>query len=164
MLPICLRLGSQLKWFEDLNGPIEAFVFEGCAKFNQGFIEVIGILISTIINKYDGLTFSSLNRFNVSLNLVHGNLIGLLNTVPNAEVVSVLSNDNVGVWNPVDEFAVVQKSLLLLFFDVVEMELSPLVSEQELVSTWVELKIVDFAVMVNGCLDLVEIQVLDTDG
>lgn len=164
MLPVCLSLGSQLKRLEDLNSSVEAFVFEGSAEFNEGFIEVIGILVGTIVNKDDSLALGSLNGFNVSLNLVHGNLIGLLNTVPNAEIVSVLSDNNVGVWNPVDELAVVQKSLLLLFLDVVEMKLSPLVSEQELVTTWVELEIVDFAVMVDGCLDLVETQVLDTDG
>ena len=164
MLPVCLSLGSQLKRLEDLNSSVEAFVFEGSAELNEGFIEVIGILVGTIVNKDDSLTLGSLDGFNVSLNLVHGNLIGLLNTVPNAEIVSVLSDNNVGVWNPVDELAVVQKSLLLLFLDVVEMKLSPLVSEQELVTTWVQLEIVDFAVVVDGCLDLVETQVLDTDG
>ena len=164
MLPICLSLGSQFERLKDLNSSIKAFVFEGCAEFNQSLIEVIGVLVGSVIDKDNSLTLSSLNGLDVSLDLVHRNLIGLLDAVPDAEIVPVLRNDDIGIWNPVDEFAVVQKRLLLLFLDVVEMELSPLVSEQKLVTTWVELKIVDFAVMVDGCLDLVESQVLDTDG
>ena len=44
------------------------------------------------------------------------------------------------------------------------MKLSHLVSEQEFVSTLVQLEIVDLTIIVDGCLDLVEIQVLDKDG
>ena len=81
--------------FEYLNSSVDSFVFKGSAKFNEVFIEVKGILVGTIVNKEYSLTLSSLNYFNVSLNLVHGNLIGFLNTVPNAQIVSILSDNNV---------------------------------------------------------------------
>jgi hypothetical protein len=44
------------------------------------------------------------------------------------------------------------------------MELSPLVSKQKFVATWIQLKVVNLAVMGNSGLDLVESQVLDADG
>jgi hypothetical protein len=49
-----------------------------------------------------------------------------------------LCNYNIRVWDPRDKLAVVEKTLLGLFFDVVQVQLLPLVAEQELVATWVE--------------------------
>jgi len=44
------------------------------------------------------------------------------------------------------------------------MQLSPFVSEQELAASWIELEVVDLAVVVHGGLDLVEPEILDADG
>lgn len=44
------------------------------------------------------------------------------------------------------------------------MKLSSLVSEKELVASWIELKVIDFAVMVDCGLNLVKSEVLDADG
>ena len=43
------------------------------------------------------------------------------------------------------------------------MQLSPLVPEEELAAAWVQLQVVDLAVVVHRGLDLVESQVLDAD-
>ena len=53
--------------------------------------------------------------------------------------------------------------LLSLFFNVIQVELLSLISEKKLVASWVELKVVDLAVVVDCGLDLVEPQVLDAD-
>jgi len=74
-----------------------------------------------------------------------------------------LSDDDVGAGYPADILAVVEKSLLLLLLDVVEVQLPSLVPEEQFVASWVELKVVDLAVVVDCGLDLVEPQVLDAD-
>lgn len=53
--------------------------------------------------------------------------------------------------------------MLLLLLNVVEMELSSLVSEQKLVASWIQLKVVYLAIVVDSGLDLVESKVLDAD-
>ena len=50
-----------------------------------------------------------------------------------------------------------------MLFNVVEMELSSLVTEQKLVTTWVQLKVVYLVVMSYGGLDLIESEVLNAD-
>ena len=74
-----------------------------------------------------------------------------------------MSDDDVGAGYPADILAVVEKSLLLLLLDIVEVQLPSLVPEEQFVASWVELKVVDLAVVVDGGLDLVESQVLDAD-
>ena len=37
-LPVGFGFGGEVEGFEDFNGFVEAFVFEGCSEFNQGFI------------------------------------------------------------------------------------------------------------------------------
>ena len=106
----------------------------------------------------------SLDALDVTLDLIHGDLVGLVDGVPDTEIGSVLCDNDVRVGNPRDELAVVQETLLALILDVVDVELFPLVTEEELVATWVELKVVDFGVMLDGGLNLVNTQVLDADG
>jgi len=101
---------------------------------------------------------------NIALNGVHSNLIGFLNRVPNAEVLSVLSDNNIGVGYPGDVFTVVQEGLLLLLLDIVQVELLALVSEEQLGATGVQLKVVDLGVVRNRGLDHVLGQVIDADG
>ena len=70
---------------------------------------------------------------------------------------------NIRVWHPVDELAVVEQALLCLLLDAVQVELLPLVSEEELGATWVQLKVVDLRVVGDCALHLSLTQVLDTD-
>ena len=51
-----------------------------------------------------------------------------------------------------------------LLLDVVEKELLPLVLEEKLVATWVELEVVDLAIVIDSGEDLVVSEVLDADG
>jgi hypothetical protein len=53
--------------------------------------------------------------------LIHGDLVRLFNTVPHAEIVSVLGYNHIRVRNPADVLAVIEKGLLLLLFDVIKM-------------------------------------------
>jgi len=163
-LPVGFRLWGQFERLEDLNCSTKAVVLEGSAELDESLIEVVSDSVGSVINQDLGLAFTPLNGFDITLDLVHGDLVGLLDAVPDAEVVPVLSNDDVGVWNPADELAVVEEGLLLLLLDVVEVQLSSLVSEKELAASWVELKVVNLAVVVHSGLNLVESQVLDADG
>jgi len=106
----------------------------------------------------------AVDALDVTLNLVHSDLIRLLNRVPNTEVASVLGHNDIGVRHPAHILTVVQKGLLLLFLNVEQVKLLSLVLEQELAATWVQFEVVDLGVMVDGSLDLVVSQVLDADG
>lgn len=63
---------------------------------------------------------------------MHSDLIGFVNGVPNTDIRSVLGYHYITARNPVNVFAVVKQSSFLLFLQVVKMELSSLVSEEEL--------------------------------
>ena len=86
-----------------------------------------------------GLALGSLDALDVAFDLVHGDFVGLVNRVPDTQVVAVLGHNDVRVGHPAHILAVVEKGLLLLLFDVIEVELSTLVSEEELVTTWIQL-------------------------
>lgn len=74
-----------------------------------------------------------------------------------------MGNHNIRVGHPVYELAVIEKALLRLLLDTVEVELLPLVAEEELGATWVELKVVDLRVVGDCALHLSLTQVLHTD-
>ena len=162
-LPVGLSLWGELEWLEDLNSSGQSIVLKSSSKLDQCLIKIISYCVGSIIDKDFSLPFISLNGFNISLNLVHGHLVSLINAVPDAEIVPVLGNNNVTVWHPADELAVVEQSLLLLFLDVVQVKLSSLVTEQKLVASWIQLKIVDLTVVSHGGLNLVESQILYAD-
>ena len=162
-LPVGLSLWGKLEWLEDLNGSSQSIVLKSSSKLDECLIKIISYGVGSVINKDLSLAFISLNRFDISLDLVHGHLVSFINAVPDAEIVPVLGNNDVTVWHPADELAVVEESLLLLFLDVVQVKLSSLVTEQKLVASWVQLKIVDLAVVGHGGLNLVESQILDAN-
>jgi hypothetical protein len=80
-----------------------------------------------------------LDAFDISFNLVHRDLIGFFNRVPNTQVCAVLRNDDIRVWHPADKLAVVEKTLFLLLLKVVHIKLLAFVAEEQLTATWVQL-------------------------
>lgn len=62
-----------------------------------------------------------------------------------------------------DKLAEVEETLLLLLFNVKEIELLALVSEEKLGATRVELQIINLGVMVDSSDHLVLLKVLDAD-
>jgi hypothetical protein len=88
-----------------------------------------------------------LDALDISFNFIHSNLIGLIDGVPNTEIVAILSDNDVRVGDPADILAVVEQGLLFLFLDIVQVKLTALIPKEQLVATWVELKIVNLAVM-----------------
>ena len=162
-LPVGFCLWSELEGLKDFDCSVKALVLESGTELDEGLIQVVADSVLSVLNKDLSLALRSLDGIDITLDLVHGDLVGLFDTVPHTEVVSVLSNNHIGVWDPADILAVIEQSLLLLLLDVVEMQLSPLVSEQQLVASWVQLEVVDLAVVIDGRLDLVVSEVLDAD-
>lgn len=71
-----------------------------------------------------------MNGLHIAFDSIHRNFVRLVNTVPNTEVLSVLSDNDIRVGNPADILAVVEKRLFLLLFDIVEVELLAFVAEE----------------------------------
>lgn len=141
-LPVCLDLRGHVEGLQNLHCLLKSLVLKGRTELNQCLLKLIRVGVCASVNDDLGLTLSSLNAFNITLDLIHGNFIRLIDGVPNAQVVAVLGNDNIGVGNPAYILAVVKKSLLLLLLDVVKVELSTLVSEQQLGAAGVQLQVI----------------------
>ena len=149
-----------------MNRTLKPIIFQRRAKLNESGIECVRNGGGSILNQDFGLTLGALNSLDITFDLVHSDLICLFNAVPDAQITTVLSHNYVRVRNPVDEFAVVQQRLLALLLDVIEMQLATLVSEKKLGASWVELKVVNLAIVIDRRLQLVvlELQIQDADG
>jgi hypothetical protein len=94
-LPVSLRLWSKLEWLENLDSSLQSIVLKSSSKLNKSLIKIVSHSVGSIIHQDLCLAFSSLDGFNISLDLVHGDLVSLLNTVPDAEIVPVLSHNDI---------------------------------------------------------------------
>lgn len=101
--------------------------------------------------------------FNITFNVVHGLLVRLFDAVPDAEILSVLCNHDIRVWNPRHVLAVVEQRLFLLLFDVVQVELLALVTEQELGAARVQLQVVNLGIVWDRSLDHVLGEIVDAN-
>lgn len=104
-----------------------------------------------------------MDALDITFDLVHSNLIRLLDGIPDAQIRSVLCDDNIRVGHPIYELAVVEQALLRLFLDAVKIELLALVTEEELGATRVELKVINLGVVADISLNLPSAEVLDAD-
>ena len=141
-LPVGFYFRCNFEGFQDLYSLLKSLILKGSTKFDECLFKLVGVGIHSGVNDDFGFTFGTLDGFYVTLDVVHGYLVGLFDGVPDAEVLTVLSYHNVGVRNPRDILAIVKKSLLFLLFDVIEMKLASLVSEKELGTTRVQLEVV----------------------
>jgi hypothetical protein len=147
-----------------LDSFLKSLVLKSSSEFDQGLSQLVRYGVLTLIDYDLSLALSPLNALNVTFDLIHGDLVGLINGVPDAEVVTVLSDNDIRVGDPAHILAVVQQGLLLLLLDVVEMKLAALVSEEKLGATWVELEVVYLAIMRDVCQHRVGPQVLNAEG
>jgi hypothetical protein len=134
-----------------LDSFLKSLILKSSSEFDQGLSKLVRDGVLALIDYDLSLALSPLDTLNVTFDLIHGDLVGLIYGVPDTEVVTVLSDNDIRVGNPADILAVVEQGLLLLLLDVVEMKLAALVSEEKLGATWVELEIVDLAIMRNVC-------------
>jgi len=160
-LPVCLNFRGHIERFKDLNSLFQTLVFKSSSEFNQGLSQLIRDSVLAEIHNHLSLSFCPLDALDVALDLVHGYLIRLIDRVPNAEVITILGDNHIGVWDPANILAIVQEGLLLLLFDIVEVKLAALVSEEKLGAAWVQLKIVNLAIMGDVGQHGVGSQVLD---
>mmetsp|Transcript_19212 Transcript_19212/g.26023 ORF Transcript_19212/g.26023 Transcript_19212/m.26023 type:complete len:287 (-) Transcript_19212:1348-2208(-) len=162
-LPVGLSLRSQVELLQDVDSGVETAVLEGSAKLNEALIEFVRDGVATIVDENLGLVLGALDALDVTLDLVHGDLVWLLDRVPDAEVGAVLGNDDVGVRHPADELAVVEQALFGLLLNAVKVQLLALVSEEQLCATGVQLEVVNLGVVADVGLNLARAQVLDAD-
>lgn len=142
-LPVGLSLWGQVELLENIDSRVKTSVLEGGAELNQALIELVRDGVVAIIDENFSLVLGTLDALNITLDLIHGDLIGLLDRVPHTEVRTVLGNNDIGIWDPVDELAVVEQALLGLLLNTVEVELLALVAEEELRATGVQLEVVN---------------------
>ena len=161
--PIGLGLWSQVELLQNVNSCVEASVLEGSSKLNETFIKFVRDRVVTVIDKNFSLVLSALDALDITFDLVHSNLIRLLDGIPDAQIRSVLGDDNIRVGHPIYELAVVEQALLGLFLDAVKIELLALVTEEELGATRVELEVIDLGVVADISLNLPSAEVLDAD-
>jgi hypothetical protein len=163
-LPVGLDFRSHIERLEDLDSFLKSLILQGSSEFDQGLSQLVRDGVLALIDDDLCLPLGPLDALDVTLHLIHGDLVGLVDGVPDTEVVAVLSDDDIGVGYPAHILAVVEQGLLLLLLDVVEMQLAALVSEEKLGAAWVQLEVVDLAIMRDVGQHRVGPQVLDAEG
>jgi hypothetical protein len=142
-LPVGFDLGGHLQGLQDLDRFVQALVLKGGTELDQGLPQFVRDGVLALVDDDLGLALGSLNALHVTLNLIHSYLVGFIDAVPDAEIVAVLSDNDVGIRDPADVLAVVEQGLLLLLLDVVQVKLAALVAEKKLRAAGVQLQVVD---------------------
>ena len=113
-VPIGLCFVGEFRIVKNEGGLLMVFGLESKPKLDERLIEVIGgDCVSTAI-RYKDFCFSvfSLNGFDISFDVIDGHFFGIIDGVPNIEVLPVLGNDNFAQRNPLSEGAIGQKGVL----------------------------------------------------
>lgn len=109
------------------------------------------------------LARGSLDLFDVALDGVQRHLIGVLDGVPYTQIVTILRHDHLTIRHPLSVVAVRQQRVLLGGSDVVQVELSPLVSEEQFIRMSIQLQEIDLGIMSDGADYRAMIQILDLE-
>ena len=94
-LPVGLDFRSHIERLEDLDSFLKSLILQGSSEFDQGLSQLVRDGVLALIDDDLCLPLGPLDALDVTLHLIHGDLVGLVNRVPHAEVVAVLCDDDV---------------------------------------------------------------------
>mmetsp|Transcript_7031 Transcript_7031/g.17078 ORF Transcript_7031/g.17078 Transcript_7031/m.17078 type:complete len:367 (-) Transcript_7031:1538-2638(-) len=148
--PQGLRLGRQGQLTQQHHSLSEESPFNASAERDECLVEFVLLLPRAVVNQHNRPTFGPLDVFYVALDLSHGHPVGLLYRIPDAEVLSVLRDDDIAVGHPLDVVAVVEEGGAALLLQRVQVQLTAVVAEQQPITSGVEFQPVDATVVVDS--------------
>lgn len=82
--------------------PFKIMIINSRAEIDQRLIQSIIDSIETFINKNFSASMCPFNVLHIALDLDNGRLIRIINVVPNTQIATVLSHNNIGIRNPLN--------------------------------------------------------------
>mmetsp|Transcript_90215 Transcript_90215/g.197610 ORF Transcript_90215/g.197610 Transcript_90215/m.197610 type:complete len:220 (-) Transcript_90215:635-1294(-) len=157
----CLR--SERKLLEQVDGFCELLAFEAGVEGNEPFIELVLHHINSLVHNNARASARAFDVLDVSLDLVQGHAIWGVDRVPDAKVPSVLRHHDVAVWHPLHIVAVVEQGHAHLLVNIIEVQLTPLVAEEQLVcAIGIQLQPIDARIVLDGSESLIGDQIADS--
>lgn len=146
--PVGFSLRVHLDGVKDIGSLLQIVILDRKSKLNQRFLKGICDCIISFIDNDFGLTAGSFNGFNVTFNIIDGDLIRVFNTIPHAEIVAILSDHDITFRYPLCVTTVAQQGVFGLLFNVIEMKLSLFISEQKFIAVRVKFEEINFGIMI----------------
>mmetsp|Transcript_15916 Transcript_15916/g.37995 ORF Transcript_15916/g.37995 Transcript_15916/m.37995 type:complete len:208 (-) Transcript_15916:510-1133(-) len=150
-LPHRLRLRRVLQLLEERNGALVVLAVDAHPELDQRLVKPVRDRVDPLVDNDLRAPAGPLDVLHVALDLEDGDTLWRVDRVPHAQVVPVLRDDDVRVGDPLHVARVVEQGRARLRRDVEQVQVAPLVAEQQLRGRRIELEPVNLGVVGDCC-------------
>mmetsp|Transcript_11151 Transcript_11151/g.25135 ORF Transcript_11151/g.25135 Transcript_11151/m.25135 type:complete len:366 (+) Transcript_11151:2945-4042(+) len=138
--PHGLGLRGQGQLLQDVHSVRELAPVQAGPKIDQRFVQLVLHGVDPLVHNHEGTPVGPFDLLDIALDLVHRHPVGGFDGIPYTKLLPALGDDNVGARYPLHIVAVIEQCSAALGGNIVEVQLSPLVPEQQLLRPRVQLE------------------------